>query len=145
MEYVGNDSIFREEIFKFATYALKYAESLIKFQSLNYANWEFVKLLWLKRFKALRGKWNGPVHDYYYAAMIKFLIGNYDSGVRILQKWNLRNGTRDEWMNKIYMTFCESNLTANQAKSIVVEMVNKRRKLFQSKPSYKKLEGEFLL
>ena len=77
--------------------------------------------------------------------MIKFLIGNYDSGVRILQKWKLRNGTRDEWMNKIYMTFCESNLTANQAKSIVVEMVNKRRKLFQSKPSYKKLEGEFLL
>lgn len=145
VEYVGNDSIFREEIFKFATYALKYAESLIKFQSLNYANWEFVKLLCLKRFKALRGKWNGPVHDYYYAAMIKFLIGNYDSGVRILQKWNLRNGTRDEWMNKIYMTFCESNLTANQAKSIVVEMVNKRRKLFQSKPSYKKLEGEFLL
>ena len=52
---------------------------------------------------------------------------------------------RDEWMNKIYMTFFESNLTANQAKSIVVEMVNKRRKLFQSKPSYKKLEGEFLL
>lgn len=93
----------------------------------------------------MRGKWNGSVYDYYYAAMIKFLIGNYDSGIKILQMWKLKNGTRDEWMEKIYMIFCESNLTAYQAKSIVVEMVNKRRKLFQSMPSYKKLEGEFSL
>ena len=145
VEYVGDDSLFREKISRLAASALRYAKSLIRFQSLSYANWEFTKLMWLYWFKALRGKWNGSVYDYYYAAMIKFLIGNYDSGIKILQMWKLKNGTRDEWMEKIYMIFCESNLTAYQAKSIVVEMVNKRRKLFQSMRSYKKLEGEFSL
>lgn len=135
IEYVDDDEIFEAQIFQLANNALKYAKRLMRFQSLKYGNLCMSRLIFSKWLKDLFGKWNGPIDDYYNAAMIKFLLGNLNCGGRLIEKLNSLKleSPFKEWVEQIYSEFCNDELTADQARNKVLSMVNRRRNYFKFK------------
>ena len=87
------------------------------------------------------GKWNGPIFDYYDAAMIKFLVGDFNEGVRLIKKLNNLNldGSLGNWATHCYTEFCQNDITIEIAREKVCSMVNVRRKYFKQKGSFKKM------
>lgn len=141
VEYNNDDEIFEKQIFQLAQYALKYTKDLMRFKSLKYANCCMSKLIFQKRLKEMLGKWNGPIFDYYNAAMIKFLLGELNSGRRLIEKLNSINleSPFKEWVEQSRLEFCNDELTAEQAKTKVCSMVNRRRNYFKQKGSFRKM------
>lgn len=113
----------------------------MRFKSLKYANRCMSKLIFPKRLKEMLGKWNGPIFDYYNAAMIKFLLGELNSGRRLIAKLNSINleSPFKEWAEQSRSEFCNDELTAEQAKTKVCSMVNRQRNYFKQKGSFRKM------
>lgn len=141
IEYTGNVEIFEAKISQLANNALKYAKRLMRFQSLKYGNLCMSRLIFSKWLKELFGKWNGPIDDYYNAAMIKFLSGELNSGRRLIEKFNSLEleSPFKEWAEQSRSEFCNDELTAEQAKTKVCSMVNRRRNYFKQKGSFRKM------
>lgn len=141
VEYNNDDEIFEKQIFQLAQYALKYAKDLMRFKSLKYANRCMSKLIFQKRLKEMLGKWNGPIFDYYNAAMIKFLVGELNEGARLIKKLNNLNldGSLGNWTTHCYTEFCQNDITIESVREKVCSMVNVRRKFFKRKGSFKKM------
>lgn len=141
IEYTGNVEIFEAKISQLANNALKYAKRLMRFQSLKYGNLCMSRLIFSKWLKELFGKWNGPIDDYYNAAMIKFLSGELNSGRRLIEKFNSLEleSPFKEWAEQSRSEFCNDELTAEQAKTKVCSMVNGRRNYFKQKGAFRKM------
>lgn len=141
VEFNNDDEIFEKQIFQLAQCALKYAKELMRFKSLKCANRCMSKLIFKKRLKEMLGKWNGPIFDYYNAAMIKFLVGEFNEGVRLIKKLNNLNldGSLGNWATHCYTEFCQNDITIKIAREKVCSMVNIRRKYFKQKGSFKKM------
>lgn len=144
IEYTGDDEQFETQLFPLANNALNYAEQLMKFKSLKYADRKMSNLLLCKRIKELFGKWNGSIFDYYNAAMIKFLRGNLNCGKRLIKKLNSikSDGTWKPWAEEVYSKFYRNDITAEEARNIVHEMIKVRREFFRQKPSFKKMNRQ---
>lgn len=147
IEYTGDDEIFETQVFQLANNALKYAKWLMRFQSLKYGNHCMSRLIFSKWLKELLGKWNGPIYDYYNAAMIKFLLGKLDCGRRLIEKLNSLKleSPFKEWAEHSYSEFCYEELTAEQARNKVCSMINRRRNYFKQKGSFRKMPDKNFL
>ncbi len=141
VEYNNDDEIFEKQIFQLAQYALKYAKVLMGFKSPKYANRCMSKLIFQKRLKEMLGKWNGPIFDYYNAAMIKFLLGELNSGRRLIEKLNSLKleSPFKEWAEHSYSEFCDDELTAEQARNKVCSMVDRQHNYFKQKGAFRKM------
>lgn len=141
VEYNGDDEIFEKQIFQLAQCALEYAENLMRFKSIKYANRCMSKLIFQKRLKELLGKWNGSIFDYYNATMIKFLNGELKHGMRLIQKLHNLNldGSLGIWAAHCHSESCQSDITIESAREKVCSMVNVRRKYFKQKGAFKKM------
>lgn len=141
IEYTGDDEQFEAQMHQLTNNALKYAEQLMKFKSLKYADRKMSNMMLRKAIKELFRKWNGSIDDYYNAAMIKFLRKNLNCGKRLMRKLNSikSDGDWKPWAGEAYSKFFRDDITAEEARNIVHEMIKVRRDFFKQKPSFKGL------
>ncbi len=113
----------------------------MKFKSLKYADRKMSNMMLRKAIKELFRKWNGLIYDYYNAAMIRFLRGNLNCGKRLMKKLNSikSDGNWKSWAGEAYSKFFRDDITAEEARNIVYEMIKVRRDFFKQKPSFKGL------
>lgn len=121
-----------------ASAALGYAKELLLFQSLEYAD---------EKLTEQRLKKSNTGYDSYDASMVKFLLGNINSGLNLLEE--LKEDTSNSqtwfqaWFNKIYSEFTATNLTKEDAINKVKQAVSQRRAYFMQKPSFKKMNKQY--
>lgn len=137
-----NDDSFQADMEVLAKTALEKVEEYRKFSDMDYAK------------KCLQAKIadtpQGQFWEWYDLAMLCFLNGDYEEGkaafaryLEILRNSFYQGGVYIEWKEEFY-NYCieniECNLTSKEAAhQMVVDMINRRRKFFSAKPSYKKI------
>ena len=137
-----DDITFQKEIERFAVLAMKQVRTYRKLDSLHYAQ-KLLQKAARKKSKTAAG-W-----DLYHLALVCFLQGSLDKGVKAMDAFlesipfesqipwhtNLRN-----YCTQTLMPMCS---TWESAQDMVEDMINRRRTLFMSKASFKKMNGTY--
>ena len=146
VEYKNDDEAFQNGIEKLAKKALEKVDEYRKFSDMDYAKSclqeQVDKLPEYRRFWEL-----------YHLAMLCFLKGDFEEGkdifehyMQILKDSFYSGDCYIEWEEQFY-NYCIENIQCHlsskeSAQQMVVDMINRRRKYFYEKPSYKKMSKE---
>lgn len=146
VEYKNDDEAFQNGIEKLAKKALEKVDEYRKFSDMDYAKSclqeQVDKLPEYRRFWEL-----------YHLAMLCFLKGDFEEGKDIFEHYMQRlkdsfysGDCYIEWCEQFY-NYCIENIQCHlsskeSAQQMVVDMINRRRKYFYEKPSYKNMSKE---
>ena len=146
VEYKNDDEAFQNGIEKLAKKALEKVDEYRKFSDMDYAKSclqeQVDKLPEYRRFWEL-----------YHLAMLCFLKGDFEEGKDIFEHYMQRlkdsfysGDCYIEWHEQFY-NHCIENIQCHlsskeSAQQMVVDMINRRRKNFNEKPSYKNMSKE---
>lgn len=147
--YSGDDAKFEAEMEKLAEMALNRVREFRKFRDLSYARQALVRRV--EEMADDRVFW-----EMYDLSLLCFFKGDYEDGMKYFHKYlEILKGCfwvgdcHIEWHEEFYH-YCEDVLlpqcgTEADARMMVQNMINRRRKFFSDKPSYKglkKMEGK---
>ena len=146
VEYKNDDEAFQNGIEKLAKKALEKVDEYRKFSDMDYAKSclqeQVDKLPEYRRFWEL-----------YNLAMLCFLKGDFEEGKDVFEHYMQRlkdsfysGDCYIEWCEQFY-NYCIENIQCHlsskeSAQQMVVDMINRRRKYFYEKPSYKNMSKE---
>lgn len=146
VEYKNDDEAFQIGIEKLAKSALKEIDEYRKFSDMEYAKSclqeQVEKLPEHRRFWEL-----------YYLAMLCFMKGDFEEGKEVFEHYlqRLKDSFYSgdyyiEWHEQFY-NYCIENIqcqlsSKESAQQMVIDMINRRRKSFCEKTSYKKMSKE---
>lgn len=149
-QYRGDDAAFKRGMELYAEAALQKVEEYRKFKNMDYAK----RHMRQKISGTPDGRLFGEVYDF---AMLCFLAGDYEKGRRNFEKflYLLKENTyagsvHIKWHAEFYSHCTDAIMpyltTGKSAQKLVVEMINRRRAFFRSKPSFKKMnEKDFFV
>lgn len=143
VRYNGNDEEFMTEMERFADVALQRAIEYRQFHDLNYA----------KEMLAQRISKNCRSWYIYDMAMICFLKGDLEDGINYFDDFlrDLKDSIYEhdyyiEWRDELYnhcVQCIQPRLDSKQnAQKMVLEMIERRRNYFSSKPAFKKMNKD---
>ena len=146
VEYKNDDEVFKAGIEKLAKRALEKVD-----EYRNFSNMEYAKSCLQKQVDNL------PEHrrfwELYHLAMLCFLKGDFEEGKEVFEHYlqRLKDSFYSgdyyiEWHEQFY-NYCIENIQCHltsqkAAQQMVVDMINRRRKNFCEKFSYKKMNKE---
>lgn len=147
--YDGNDDGFQIEIERYAEIALEKVMEYRKFKDMGHAK-ECLTQKLLNTPKKL------CFWEMYDLTMLCFLTGDFEEGANTfegylnqLKKGFYVDGVYIEWKENFYR-YCLENIkpcltSKDAAQKMVLDMIERRRSFFNSKPSFKKMNKEILL
>ena len=146
VEYKNDDEAFQIGIEKLAKRALEEVDEYRKFSDMDYA--KFCLQEQVSKLPEYRRFW-----ELYHLAMLCFLKGDFEEGKEVFEHYlqRLKDSFYSgdyyiEWHEQFY-NYCSENIqcqlsSKESAQQMVVDMINRRRKSFSEKASYKKLSKE---
>lgn len=148
-EYNGNDDEFQTKMEEYAEMGLQKVIEYRQFKNMDYAK----KCLEQKVSDTPEKNRFWEVYD---LAMICFLMGDFENGVKIFQNYLdilersfYAGDVYIEWHEEFYkhcINHIKPYLTSKEtAQKMVLDMIKRRRDFFNSKPSFKKMNKEIFL
>lgn len=148
-KYSGNDDEFQTKMEEFAETGLRKVIEYRKFKDMDYAK----KCLEQKVSSIPENRRFWEVYD---LAMICFLMGDFENGIKIFENYlEILQGSFYagevfiEWHETFYkhcIHHIKPCLTSKEAaQKMVLDMIERRRNYFNSKPSFKKMNKEMFL
>ena len=148
-EYNGNDDEFLTKMEEYAETGLQKVIEYRKFQDMDYA-----KKCLEQQVSAIPE--NRRFWEVYNLAMLCFLKGDFENRIKIFENYlDILKGSfysgdiYIEWHEQFYehcINHIKPYLTSKEtAQKMVLDMINRRRDFFNSKPSFKKMNKEIFL
>lgn len=144
----NGDELFTAEVEKFAVAAVEKVKEYRKFCDLDYAK----KQMFTKIKQTHKDCMFWEMYD---LAMMYFFTGDFNNGEKYFNNFLdtaknsvYRGGTYCEWVSEFY-NYCISEIvpqinSADKAKKMICEMINRRRIYFNNKSSYKKMRKDIV-
>ena len=147
-DHANSDKDFASKIEAFAATALDEVTEYRKFRDLEYAKTALKK-------KVVQTSEKHLFWEVYHLAMLCFFKRDYEEGKRYFDRYmdilkgsfyygNLYMKWKEEFYNHCRTEICPQITSTESAQRMVFDMINRRRKYFSSKSSFKKMNKDIL-